>query len=136
MLPLRAHNVIDYLVGAFLIVAPWLFEFAQVPAARTVFLMSGIAMIAYSLATNYYYSVARLIPLGIHMTLDTLLGLLMILAPALFGYRELLTQSQYAVHIAVGIGVVGFIALTRPRTEATKTAVDRAAISHDLPLRL
>ncbi len=135
MLPLRAHNVIDYLAGVFLIVAPWLFDFDDLPAARTLFLIGGIALIAYSLLTNYYYSVARLIPLGIHMTLDTLLGLFMILAPALLGYREALTRTQYAVHVVVGVGLVGFVALTRPRTEAAKTAVDRAAIRQDLPLR-
>ena len=135
MLPLRAHNIIDYLTGAFLIIAPWVFEFSELTAPRTLFLIGGIALIAYSLLTNYYYSVARIMPLGVHMTLDTLLGLFLIIAPALLGVGEELTQGQYAAHIAIGIGLVGFVALTRPRTEATKTAVERAAIGHDLPLR-
>lgn len=134
MLPLRIHNVIDYLTGALLIVAPWFFGFADVSPARALFLVSGFALLAYSLLTNYYFAVVRWIPLGAHMTLDTVLGLLLILAPALFEYRGLLSEGPYVAHVAIGLGLVGLVALTRPRTEASKTAVDRAAIGHDLPL--
>lgn len=134
MIPLKVHNVADYVVGAVLMIAPWLFGFADVGAARTLFLFGGISLISYSLITNYYYSVARLIPLGVHMTMDALMGILVILAPALFGYRDSLTQGQYAAHIVLGIGAVGLVALTRPRTESAKTPAERAAITHDVPL--
>lgn len=134
MIPLRIHNVIDYLIGTFLVVAPWMFGFADVPAARTFFLLGGLALVAYSLVTNYYYSVAKLIPLGVHMTLDALIGVAAILAPALFGYRELLSGGQYAVHVLVGVGAIGLVALTKPRTEAAKTPEERAEIAHEVPV--
>jgi hypothetical protein len=134
MIPLKAHNVLDYIIGAFLIVAPWVFGFAEVAAARNVHLWLGAGLIVYSLATNYYYSLIRVIPLGVHMTLDTLAGIFLILSPALFGYRTLLTDGQYAEHIVLGIGAIGLVALTRPRTEASKTPAERAAISHDVPI--
>lgn len=134
MISLRSHNVLDYVIGAVLMVCPWIFGFAEVGAARNVFLFGGIALIAYSLLTNYYYSVVRVIPLGAHMTMDAILGVFLILAPALFGYRDILTDGQYALHIVLGIGAVGLVALTRPRTEAAKTPAERAAISHDVPL--
>ena len=134
MFSLRTHNVLDYFIGAFLVVSPWIFGFDGVTAARSVFLVGGIALIGYSLLTNYYYSVARIIPLGVHMAFDAILGVVFILAPALFGYREFLTQGQYAVHVVLGIGAVGLVALTRPRTEAAKTPAERAAIAHDVPL--
>jgi hypothetical protein len=134
MISLRAHNVIDYIVGAVLFVAPWIFGFADIVAARNLLLFSGVALIGYSLITNYYYSLAKILPLGLHMTFDAVLGVLMILAPALFGYRDLLTEGQYAAHIVLGIGAVGLVALTRPRTEAAKTPAERAAITHDVPL--
>lgn len=134
MIPLRVHNIADYLLGALLIVSPWLFDFAGIPAARTLFLIGGIALIAYSLLTNYYFSIVRVMPLGVHMTLDTILGILLILAPALFGYRADLVNAQYVAHVVLGIVVVGSVALTRPRSEHAKTAVDRAAIRHDLPI--
>jgi hypothetical protein len=134
MIPLKVHNVFDYLGGALLIIAPWLFDFSQVIEARTLFLIGGIALIAYSLLTNYYFSLTRMIPLGVHMTLDTILGIFLILAPALLGYREQITEAQYVAHVVIGVTLVGLVALTRPRTEASKTAVDRAAIGHDLPI--
>lgn len=134
MISLRVHNVLDYVIGALLLVCPWVFGFADVAAARNLFLFGGVALIVYSLLTNYYYSVARVIPLGVHMTFDALLGVLLILAPALFGYRNLITEGQYAVHIVLGIGAVGLVALTRPRTEAAKTPQERSAIAHEVPL--
>ncbi len=133
MIPLRIHNVIDYLAGALLMIAPWLFAFSEIEVARTLFLIGGIALIAYSLLTHSYFSVFRAIPVGLHMTLDTILGLLFMLSPALFHYRGLLTDAQYVVHVVVGITLVGLVALTRPRTDASKTATERAAIGHDLP---
>lgn len=134
MIPLKVHNVIDYIIGALLIVAPWIFGISDIAAARNTFLILGIALVGYSLLTNYYYAAVRAIPLGAHMTLDVLLGILLILAPAFFGYRDLLTDGQYAAHIVLGISAVGLVALTRPRTEAAKTPAERAAIRHDVPL--
>ncbi len=134
MIPLKTHNILDYVIGALLIVSPWLFRFAEIDAARNTFLVLGGGLIVYSLLTNYYYSVAHILPLGVHMTLDALAGIVLILAPALFGYRDLLTGGQYAAHIVLGIGAVGLVALTRPRTEAAKTPAERAAIAHDVPL--
>jgi hypothetical protein len=134
MVPLRIHNIIDYFVGAFLIAVPWIIGVEEVSSARNVFLASGVSLIGYSLLTNYYFSVARIIPLGIHMTLDTILGIFLILAPALFGYREQLIETQYVEHVVTGVLLVGLVALTRPRTEASKTTLDRAAIQHQLPL--
>ena len=134
MISLRVHNIIDYVVGAFLVVAPWVFGFADVPAARNLFLVGGVLLVAYSLITNYYYSIAKVLPLGAHMTMDAILGVLVILGPALFGYRDFLTNGQYAAHVVLGIGAIGLVALTRPRTEAAKTPAERAAITHDVPL--
>src|SRR5687767_9628764 len=134
MVSLRVHNILDYVIGAFLIVGPWVFGFSEIGTARNLFLIAGVGLISYSLLTNYYYSLARVIPLGVHMTLDVMTGVLFILAPALFGYRDLLTQGQYAAHMVLGIGAIGLVALTRSRTEAAKTPAERAAIMHDVPV--
>ena len=134
MVSLRTHNVLDYVIGAFLIVCPFIFGFSDVVPAVNTFMVGGVALIVYSLMTNYYYSLVKVIPLGVHMTLDAALGIVLILAPALFGYRELLTDGQYALHIVLGIGAVGLVALTQTRTETMKSPSERAGIAREAPL--
>ncbi len=130
MIPLKVHNVIDYIVGVALVLSPYVFGFADVTAARNVFLVVGLAWLAYSSLTNYYYSVAKIIPLGAHMALDALAGIVLILSPALFGYRDLISDGQFALHFVMGIGALAVVALTRTRTEEAKTPVERTEIRH------
>jgi hypothetical protein len=134
MISLRTHNILDYVVGVFLVVCPFLFGFSNIAPAVNLFMIGGITLIVYSLLTNYYYSLARVIPLGVHMMLDAMLGIFLILAPALFGYRELLTDGQYALHIVIGIGTVGMVALTHTRTETMKSPFERVGIAREAPL--
>jgi hypothetical protein len=134
MISLRTHNILDYVFGVVLMVSPFLFGFSQIDAATNLFMVGGIALIVYSLITNYYYSIAKILPLGVHMTMDAVLGIIVILAPAMFDYRELLSNGQYALHIVFGLGAVGLVALTKTRTESAKTPSERAAIAHEVPL--
>lgn len=130
MIPLKVHNVLDYVIGVALALSPFVFGFSDVLAARNVFLVLGVGLIGYSLMTNYYYSVAKIIPLGAHMVMDALSGIVLILSPALFGYRELITDGQFALHFVMGIGALGLGALTRTRTEDAKTPIERTEIRH------
>lgn len=135
MLSLKTHNVVDYAIGIVLIVSPFLFNFAHVSAAANLFMIGGISLIVYSLITNYHYSVAKFVPLGVHMAMDAILGVLFILGPALFGYRDMLTGGQYAWHVIMGLGAVGLVALTRTRTESAKSPAERASIAaHHSPI--
>ena len=131
MVSLKTHNLLDYVLGAALLAAPWIFGFASITKASSVFLFFGAVLILYSLLTNYHYSAMRIIPLGLPMTLDALMGVILILAPVIFGYRVFLSESQYASHVVLGLCAIGLVALTRPRTEAAKTPAERASIDGD-----
>ncbi len=120
MVSLKTHNILDYVGGAALILAPFLFGFSDIDAARNVFMIAGFALVAYSLCTNYYYSLIRVIPLGVHMTLDALNGVLIIAAPWIFNYRAFLTPGQEYLHYILGVGVLALVGLTRERTESDK----------------
>ena len=117
MIPLKVHNVLDYVIGAVLILTPYLFGFSDVDAGRNVFGVLGVALIVYSLFTNYRYSIARVIPLGVHMAMDVASGTVVMLAPTIFGYRGLLTGGQYAVHFILGLGAVALVAFTDRKTD-------------------
>lgn len=121
MIGLKAHNVMDYLIAAILILTPFAMQFARVAPARNVFLVLGIGLFAYSIVTRYYYSIAKIIPLGLHMTLDCIAGIVLLFAPNLFNYRDLITSGPYVAHIILGLGALGLVALTKTRTEAAKT---------------
>jgi threonine dehydrogenase-like Zn-dependent dehydrogenase len=116
MISLRVHNVLDYVIAAVLVATPFLFGFADIDAARNFFFAGGLALATYSLFTDYYYSVAKIIPLGVHMAMDVIIGIAAMLAPAMFGYSDLLTGAQQGVHFVLGLGAIGLVALTYPKS--------------------
>ena len=52
-IPFRIHGVIEMLAGIFLLVAPWVFGFAQDPSARNFFLAIGIVVLVVVALTDY-----------------------------------------------------------------------------------
>ncbi|NUP12104.1 MAG: hypothetical protein HOW73_39160 [Polyangiaceae bacterium] len=53
VIPFTIHGGIEVGMTLALVAAPWLFGFSDVPAARNFFLISGVALGAVYLATNY-----------------------------------------------------------------------------------
>jgi hypothetical protein len=134
MVSLKAHNILDYVAGAFLIIAPYLFGFGDMEVARNAMMMSGFALVGYSLFTNYYYSLMRVIPLGGHMALDVINGAFVMTAPWLLDYRVFLTPTQEYLHYIAGVGVIGLVAVTREKTELAKRR-DGIDVAHKIPYR-
>jgi hypothetical protein len=120
MISLRTHNILDYVGAAVLIVCPFIFGFSDVTAARNLFIILGVALAAYSALTKYYYSVAKIIPVGPHMFLDVVTGFLLMIGPYAFNYRALVTNGQTALHFILGLAVWGLVALTRPKTDVAE----------------
>lgn len=120
MISLNTHNVLDYVIGAVLVLCPYVFGFQDIPAARNLFLVLGFGLIGYSLLTRYKYSMLNLIPLGVHMAFDALAGLVLMAGPWLFGYRGLISPAQTVLHFVLGVGAIGLVALTSVRTDATR----------------
>ncbi len=120
MVSLKTHNILDYVAGVMLLLSPFLFGFGDVTVARNVFMMSGFFLVLYSLFTNYDYAVLRVIPLGVHMSMDVLLGVFLMIAPWVLNYRVFLTSGQEYLHYILGVGVIGLVGLTREKTETDK----------------
>jgi hypothetical protein len=95
----NVHGILDCLVGAVLMVSPWMLGFADNRMATHVFIVLGIAPIIYSLFTDYEWSAARLIPFRVHLMLDTLSGITLIISPWLFGFADRITWP----HVSFGI---------------------------------
>ncbi|MGE3975266.1 MAG: hypothetical protein AB7F59_12140 [Bdellovibrionales bacterium] len=124
MIPLRIHNVIDYIAGAFLLLCPVVFGFSHIEVANNVFMFSGAALIGYSLLTKYRYSLLKLIPVKAHMVLDVLIGIAVMLSPWAFGYAEFLTTTQYSLHFVSGIAVILLVAFTDIKFVSAETRLE------------
>jgi hypothetical protein len=117
----RVHGIMDYLTGGLLIVVPYLLGFADGTAAQYVPQILGVAIIGMSLMTDYEYSVARVIPVSVHLGIDLLGGVLLAASPWLFGF----SNKVFWPHLIVGIMEIGLALMTRTRPDLQSTALGR-----------
>ncbi len=125
MLTLRGHNLLDYLFGASIIAAPYIADFAEVTLARDVFVVVGAAWICYSLLTDYFYSMSKVIPFSMHMSFDAISGAFIVLAPYIYGYRDEITGPQMTLHLGTGLASIALVAFTRREIEPPAAVQDR-----------
>jgi hypothetical protein len=79
----RTNAILDLLVVAVLLLAPWVLNFsdhAVAPVARTL----GAMLLFYSLCTKYEFGIVRFIPLQVHLFLDLGMAVLLGAAPVHF----------------------------------------------------
>lgn len=131
MLPLKKHNVLDYLVAVGLFLAPFLFRFSGIEPARNIFMATGSFLMLYSLFTNYYFAAGRVIPLGVHMFLDTMIGITLMISPWIFQYRVEIGGWVEALHYVAGFSILLLVGLTAERSEESKR---RHHVLIDMPL--
>lgn len=105
----RAHGALDYIVGVLLILGPRLLGFDDGGAEQRVSEMLGIAIIIYSLVTNYELGLLKLIPFRVHLTLDGLGGIFLALSPWLFQFSD----RVWVPHMVVGLLVLAVALMTR-----------------------
>jgi hypothetical protein len=80
-IPTIAHGLAHYVVGLIVIALP---SYLGCTAnARIVFVTLGLAVIIYSLMTDYELSLVRILRIRFHLLLDFLFGVAMLLAPTL-----------------------------------------------------
>ncbi len=114
--PPRVHGIIDYIVGALLILAPFILGFADGTAAQWVPIILGAGALLYSLLTDYELGVARVIPMPVHLGLDNASGLLLAASPWLFGFAHRIWWP----HVLVGVSEIVIPLLTQRHARATR----------------
>jgi hypothetical protein len=105
----KVHGYLDYIVGALLIAAPWIFNFDRGGAETWVPVILGIAAIIYSLMTDYELGATRGISMRMHLTLDLMSGVLLAASPWIFGFADYI----YLPHLVLGIFEIGASLMTR-----------------------
>jgi uncharacterized membrane protein HdeD (DUF308 family) len=109
-IPTRLHAPVDYIVGALLIAAPWIFQFSDQTAATVVPIVLGIGLIAYSLVTNYELGVWKVAPMAVHNLIDIVAGTVLAASPWIFGFADE-SANVWVPHLVVGLAAV-FLGLT------------------------
>ena len=109
-IPTRFHAPLDYIVGAALIGAPWIFRFSEHTAATVVPIVLGIGLIAYSLVTNYELGVWKVAPMAVHNLIDVVAGPVLAGSPWIFGFADN-SANVWVPHLAVGLAAI-FLGLT------------------------
>ena len=109
-IPTRFHAPLDYIVGAVLIAAPWIFQFSEHGAATAISIVLGIGLIAYSLFTNYELGVWKVAPMAVHNLIDIVAGALLAASPWIFGFADEGTNA-WVPFVVIGVAAI-FLGLT------------------------
>jgi hypothetical protein len=105
----RVHGWMDYTIGVLLMLAPWLFGFANDRIETWLPVVLGAGVIVYSLLTDYELGAVRMIPMRVHLWLDFAGGALLAVSPWLFGFADYV----WAPHLIVGLVEIGAAAMTQ-----------------------
>ena len=82
-------TVLDYPLAVVLIASPWIFGFNDVGgAAVAIPIIIGALAFGQSLITDWDLSVARIVPLPIHLVLDAFAGIVLAISPFVFGFSD------------------------------------------------
>jgi hypothetical protein len=111
----KTHGYVDYIMGALLIAAPWIFDFDRGGAETWVPVVLGAGMILYSLLTDYELGASHQISMKTHLTLDMFAGAFLAASPWIFGFADYV----WAPHLVFGILEMGagMFTKTNPGTE-------------------
>jgi hypothetical protein len=125
IIPTRVHGVLDYLVGAFLVLTPWVFGFWHNGAESWVPISLGVAAIVYSLLTNYELGPVKLLSMRTHLWLDLASGVFLALSPWIFGFSDYV----YVPHVVLGLMEIAVSIMTDPNPYANAARGHAAAHS-------
>jgi hypothetical protein len=111
-LPTKIHEVLDYIVGIALILAPNIFQFSSNATASWIPRVLGVVLIVYSLFTNYEWGVVKVVEMPYHLVIDLVASIFLAISPFIFGfYRE--SANVWLPHLIVGIAVILVVIVTQ-----------------------
>jgi len=85
---LTLHALLEPFIAALLIAAPFLFGFSDKGAPTAVSIIIGLAVLVVGMSTRWRISLVKAIPVSVHLTIDLIVGALLIASPFLFGFSD------------------------------------------------
>lgn len=102
VVPQDVHSVMDYLDAGGVLAGAFL---TSCPKAKAASVALGLSGTFASSITDYKLSLAKVLPIEVHETIDYGWGLSAIAAPFLLGYRKTAPHVA-ALHVAIGLGTI------------------------------
>jgi hypothetical protein len=117
LLPTSVHGVLDYIAAVTLFGLPRLLGWPD--TVTSLLTIMAFALLFYSLMTRYELAIFRLLPMGAHLGLDILSGVLLIGAAFLFWNEG---TNVFAGLLGLGIFEVVAALISRPFSPVEQTS--------------
>jgi hypothetical protein len=107
----RTHTVIGLIVGAALVVAPWILQFDDVEAAKWSAVLVGLFVLVNEIVTTSPASPLKIVPMRVHVALDVVTGVFLLATPFLFRFADE-DANKWVPHVVVGVLIAGYALVT------------------------
>jgi VIT1/CCC1 family predicted Fe2+/Mn2+ transporter len=94
------HGVVEYVAGALLIAAPFLFGFDS-EAATAVSVVVGVVVLVVTASSDLPTGLTKTLPVTIHAVLDVVTAGFLIAAPFLFGFQDETAPAAFMIVLGV-----------------------------------
>jgi hypothetical protein len=98
--PAFVHGVIEYLAGALLIAAPFLFSFEN-DTATAVAIVGGVLVLVVTASSALPTGLIKSIPVQAHAVIDFAVAAALIASPFLFGFSDDGTATAFFIVLGV-----------------------------------
>jgi hypothetical protein len=98
--PAFVHGLLEYVAGALLIAAPFLFSFDS-DTATAVSIAAGVVVLIVTASTAMTTGLIKSIPVHAHVILDYVLALVLIASPFLFAFSDDSTATPFFIVLGV-----------------------------------
>ena len=125
-IPTRFHGILDYIVGIFMIIAPWVLDFSDNDAATWTLVIAGVLVLLQTVMTDFEVGLIRKIPMSTHLMTDLGLGVLLAISPWLFGFAD----RVYMPHLIIGVFSI-LASLTTHRVPSRSYTTSHVTTDHN-----
>ena len=98
--PAFVHGLVEYLAGALLIAAPFLFSFEN-DTATAVSIVGGVLVLVVTASSALPTGLIKSIPVQAHAVIDFAVAAVLIAAPFLFGFSDDGTATAFFIVLGV-----------------------------------
>jgi hypothetical protein len=99
-IPAFVHGLLEYVAGALLVAAPFLFSFKS-DSATAASIVAGVLLLIIASSTAMSTGLIKSIPVHAHVMLDYLLAALLIAAPFIFAFSDDGTATAFFIVLGI-----------------------------------